>query len=106
MSACGTSTYTLAKFLTKILQLHGGNSFSFVKDNKGLVKYLKQQKVAPDETLVSFKVSAFFSNIPVPVSLVIINRTFREHKNQTGTEKILEKNLTSYPKTKLSLFLN
>ena len=37
ISACGTFTYRLTKFLTIILQQHYGNNFLFVKDNKGLV---------------------------------------------------------------------
>ena len=38
VSACGTSTYKVTKFLTKILQWYCGNNFSFVKDNRRLAK--------------------------------------------------------------------
>ena len=42
VSACGTATYQLAKFLTKILQKYTGISPSLVKDSKwGLQKDLK-----------------------------------------------------------------
>ena len=61
--ACDTSTYKSAKFLTKILQQYCGNNFSFVKESKGLAESLKEQKIAPDETLTSFDVSALYTNI-------------------------------------------
>ena len=54
VSACGTSAYKLAKFLTNILHWYCGNSFSFVKDSKGLVKSLTKQKVDPDKILAFF----------------------------------------------------
>ena len=54
VSACGTSTYKLVKFLTKILQLYCGNNLSFVKDSKGLAESMKEQKVALDETFANF----------------------------------------------------
>ena len=65
VSACGTSTYRLAKFITKILQWYCGNNFPFVKDGKGLPKSPKEQGVAPDKTLT-------------------------EHINHTGMEDFLE----------------
>ena len=48
------------------------------------------QKVAPDETLVSFNVSTLFTSIPVVVALEVINRKFAEHINQDGIENFLE----------------
>ena len=40
VSACGTSTYNLAKYLTKILKVYVGHSSSFVKDSKDLTDKL------------------------------------------------------------------
>ena len=82
VSACVTSTNKLAKLLSRLLQLHCGNNFSLVKDNKGLSKSLKEQKVAPEEQLVSFDVSALFTSIPVSVFLEVINRKFTQHINK------------------------
>ena len=50
------------------LQQYFGNNSSFVKDSKGLPEFLKEQKVALDETLVSFDVTALFTSIPVFVA--------------------------------------
>ena len=54
VSACGTATYQLAKFLTKILQRYMGITPSFVKDSKSFSDHLKLVKISGEEELVSF----------------------------------------------------
>ena len=44
VSACGTATYQLAKFLTKILQRYTGITPSFVKDSKSFSDHLRTVK--------------------------------------------------------------
>ena len=56
VSACGTSTYNLAKYLTKILKVYIGHSSSFVKDSKDLTDKLQSIKLQDNEELVSFDV--------------------------------------------------
>ena len=74
VSACGTSTYNLAKYLTKILKVYVGHSFSFVKDSKDLMDKLQSIKLQDNEELVSFDVSALFTSIPVNQALDVINQ--------------------------------
>ena len=74
VSACGTYTYRPAKFLAKILQQNCQKDFSFVKGNKGLAQSLKEQKVAPDETIEPFDIHALSASIPMPVALEVISR--------------------------------
>ena len=79
VSACGTATYQLAKFLTKILQKYTGITPMFVKDSKYFSEYLRSVNIDTDEELVSFDVSALFTSIPVPTALDVINHLFTEH---------------------------
>ena len=58
VSACGTSTYNLVKYLTKILKVYIGHSSSFVKDFKDLMDKLQSIELQDSEELVSFDVSA------------------------------------------------
>ena len=78
VSACGTATYQLAKFLTKILQRYMGIAPSFVKDSKSFSERLRLVNISEEEELVSFDVSALFTSIAVPTALDVINHLFCE----------------------------
>ena len=81
VSASGTATYQLAKFLTKILQRYTGITPTFVKDSKGFSEYLRSVEIGTNEELVSLDISALFTSIPVPTALEVINRLLTEHIN-------------------------
>ena len=80
VSACGISTYNLAKYLTKILKVYIGHTSSFVKDSKELTDKLKSIKLQDNEELVSFDVSALFTSIPVNQALDVINQLIISHQ--------------------------
>ena len=101
ISAYGTVTYNLSKFLTKIVQKYTGKNFSIVKENKVLAESLKGKTINPDEIIVSFDISALFTSNPVPVALEVINwkittqisleglQAFLEHSHSIPKEKII-----------------
>ena len=80
VSACGTSTYNLAKYLTKILKVYIGHASSFIKDSKDLMDKLQSIKLQDNEELVSFDVSALFTSIPVNQALDVINQLIIQHQ--------------------------
>ena len=63
---------------------------SHLSDIKGLGESHKDQKVSPDETVVSFDISAIFTSMTVPIALDMINRKFMKHINEKGTEHFFE----------------
>ena len=75
------------------MQKYCGNNSSFVKDIRGLAKSLKEQKVAPGKTLVSFNVSFLFTSIQIPGANEFIERKFMEQIDKKGTKHFLKKNL-------------
>ena len=89
VSACGTTTYNTAKFITKILQNYFGKTSSFVKDSTDFIKKIKHLSINPEEeTFVLFDVSGLFTSIPVPVTLQIINSKISTCTNFTNICKI------------------
>ena len=91
--------------MTRVIQQYCGNNFSFVEDRKGLAECLIDQKVASDETLISFDVSALFTNIPVPAALEFINGKFPEHITRKEWKTFMNI-AASYPTKSLSPFWN
>ena len=80
VSACGTSTYNLAKYLTKILKVYVGHTSSFVKDSKDLTDKLKSIELQDNKELVSFDFSALCTSIPVNQALDVINQLIIQHQ--------------------------
>ena len=97
VSACGTATYNTAKFITKILQTYCGKTSSFVKDSTDFIQKIKHLSInLEEETLVSFDVSAFFTNIPVPVALQVINPKISTCTSSPMSARSLQKNSLSF----------
>ena len=90
VSACGTYTYNLTKYLTRILKVYVGHTSSFVKDSKYLMDKLQSIELQDNEELVAFDVSALFTSIPVIQALdiikelIILHQTDKEFKSKVG----------------------
>ena len=80
VSTCGTSTYNLAKYLTKIFKVYVGHTSSFVKDSNDLMDKLQSIELQDNEELVSFDVSALFTSIPVNQALDMVSELIIQHQ--------------------------
>ena len=78
VSAIGSPTYHLDKYLSGLLQPHIGQTSSFVKDSKHFVDKLKDIVIGPQDILVSFDVVSLFTNVPLQQALSHLQEIFSE----------------------------
>ncbi|XP_072023469.1 uncharacterized protein [Amphiura filiformis] len=71
VSSCGSITYNTAKFISKILSPLVGSTPRHLKNSEDLVTKLSAIKLADNESLISYDVSALFTSVPVDESLFI-----------------------------------
>ncbi len=68
----GSITYGVARYIADILSPLVGKTPRHLNNSTDLVNKLKDIRLEPDESLVSFDVSALFTSVPVEESLEII----------------------------------
>jgi hypothetical protein len=68
----GSITYDTAKHVASILSPLVGNTERHLKNSEDLVNKMSKFTLKPDECLVSYDVTALFTNVPVEESLVIV----------------------------------
>ena len=72
VSTIGSPTYQLAKYLTKLLPPHLGNTEHFIKDSTHFINKIQEIKLNPEDILVSFDVVSLFTKVPLRDTLNII----------------------------------
>jgi hypothetical protein len=87
-------TYNLAKFLTPILKELAKDHKYTIKNSAEFVNEIKNIKIRPGDTKVSFDVKSLFTTIPIPESIDYINRKllekYEELPNQLSRENIIQ----------------
>ena len=73
VSAIGSLTYSLAKFVTSIISPLAGKTSSHVKNAKRFTEMTLEETVNKDEVMVSFDVQSLFTNVPVGQALDVIH---------------------------------
>jgi hypothetical protein len=72
ISAIGTHSYKLAKFLVPLLRPFSTNTFT-INDTFTFVKELRELKINTNDVIMaSFDVKSLFTNIPLDETIVII----------------------------------
>ena len=81
VSSIGSVTYQLARFVANIMSPLIGKSEYHITNTQSFVEQIRDLQLDPDESLVSFDVSALFTFIPVDKTLDIV----RELLNKDNT---------------------
>ena len=72
MNTIGSPTYELAKHVAEILSPLIGHTDSFIKDSNDFIKIIKNEKIRPQDTLISFDVVSLFTKIPLDKAIQVV----------------------------------
>ena len=87
VSFTGTPLYEISKYIANILRPYGKLKEQHTSSSKYFSTFICQQKIEPDEIMVSFDVTSPYTTIPIGQALLII-RDLLEH-GQKLTDKTL-----------------
>ena len=96
VSYTGTPLYEISKYIANILRPYGKLKEQHTHSSKSFSTFICQQKIEPDEIMVSFDVTSLYTTIPIDQALLII-RDLLEHD-----QKLADRTLLS-PKQNLDL---
>ena len=78
VSAIGSATYHIAKYLASLLQPHIGKSDTHVKDSTHFLQKIGDLHLEPEDQLISLDVVSLFTRVPIEDSIKYISELFEE----------------------------
>ncbi|XP_071441632.1 uncharacterized protein [Hetaerina americana] len=90
VSAIGSPTYNLAKYLTGVLAPHVGNCSHHVKNSADFINTLRGIHLNPSDIMISLDVVSLFTRVPLQETLSLLEKKF-----DADTVKLFHHALTS-----------
>ena len=84
----GTPLYEISKFIANILKPYGKLKEQHTHSSKLFSAFICQQKIEPDEIMVSFDVTSLYTTIPIDQALLII-KDLLEHEDKLADWTVL-----------------
>ena len=88
LSYTGTPLYEISKYIANILRPYGKQKEQHTHSSKSFSTFICQQKIEPDEIMVSFDVTSLYTTIPIDQALLII-RDLPEHDQKLADRTLL-----------------
>ena len=73
VDSCGSATKQIDKYVSRIIQSYIGGSDHFVKNSKHFTEKIADMKIEPDETLVSYDVTALYPSVPQSEAIALVH---------------------------------
>ena len=94
VSCINSATYKLSGFIAKILSPLMGNTDSFVMNTGHFVQMMREDKLGPEEMLVSFDVSSLFTNVPIQEAVQVIKKKLKEDQSLPSHTSLTRERIT------------
>ena len=95
VSSIGAVSYETSKELSRILKPLVGQSPYHVHNNKQFLHQLKDQKLGPDDIIMSYDVKALFTSVPIQPSIDIITKHLEKHPSLKQRTSMNIRHITS-----------
>ena len=81
VSSTGTASYNTSKELANILKPLVGWTSHHLKNTKDFIDQIKDIKLLPDETIISYDIKALFTSVPIQPVINIIKKKLENDKD-------------------------
>ena len=95
VSSIGAVSYETSKELSRILKPRVGHSPYHVHNNQEFLHQLQEQKLGPDDIIMSYDVKALFTSVPIQPSIDIITKLLEKDPSLQNRTSMNIRQITS-----------